>query len=292
MSHVELFLFAVIFLVSTVAMLLAIFPNLREEPTISRIPLFLIAIVLVFTSGCANHMTLTRQLQTQASNTIFLQPTKEKIVYIEARNASDNPHALLSELPNRLTQKGYTIVNDPDQAHFLVQATTIFAAKAKPGTTLESLVAGGFGSMIGGGIGSAIAISRGTGFGMIPGGAAVGALAGFIGSKVTEDSQLSLVLDVQITERTKEQVEQVVSSQVAQGGGLPSQNKTIALFSGQSINAPHAGQMTETIQEVHRGHTRMHRARYAAMAQEMWMSEVEASKDLVNRLTDSISGLF
>lgn len=258
----------------------------------SRISLFLIAAVLIVSTGCANHLTLKRQLQTQASNTIFLKPTKEKTVYLEVRNASDNPHALLSALPDRLAQKGYTIVQDPEQAHFLVQATTVFAAKAKPGTTLDSLVAGGFGGMIGGGMGSAIALSRGAGFGMIPGGAAIGALTGFVASKATEDTQLSLVLDVQITERTKEQVEQIVSSQVAQGGGLSNQNRAITIFPGQSLNAPNAGTMTETIQEVHRGNTRMHKARYAAMAQEMWMSEQEASQDLVNRLTDSISGLF
>jgi len=235
---------------------------------------------------------MTRVLQAQASNTIFLQPTKEKTVYIELRNASDNPYVLLSGLPDRLTQKGYTIVQDPEQAHFLVQVTTVFAAKAKPGTTLDGLVAGGFGSMIGGGIGTAIAASRGTGFGMIPGGAAVGAITGFIASKATEDTTLSIVTDCQITERTKEQVEQVVLSHIVQGGGLPNPNKTIPLFSGQSLSAPNAGNMAETVQEVHRGNTRIHKARYAAMAQEMWLPEQEASKELVNRLTDSISGLF
>ena len=258
----------------------------------SRIPVLFIAVILLITTGCANHLTIKRQLSSQASNTVFLQPTKEKTIYVEVRNASDNPHALLSDLPSRLTQKGYTVVQDPDQAHFVLQATTVFAAKAKPGTTLDSLVAGGFGSVIGGGLGTAIAVSRGAGFGMIPGGAAAGAVVGFVGSKATEDTQLSLVTDIQITERTKEQVEQVVSSQIAQGGGLPNQGKSITLFSGQSLNAPNAGNMTETIQEVHRGNTRIHKARYAAMAQEMWMSEKEASEDLVKRLTDSISGLF
>jgi hypothetical protein len=177
------------------------------------------AVILLSATGCANHLTLKRPLSSQASNTVFLQPSKDKTIYVEVRNASDNPHALLSALPSRLSEKGYTVVQDPDLAHFILQATTVFAAKAKPGTTLDSLVAGGFGSMVVGGLGTALALSRNMGFGYIPGGAAAGALVGFVGSKATEDTQLSLVADIQVTERTKDQVEQVVSSQVAQGGG-------------------------------------------------------------------------
>jgi len=96
-----------------------------------------------------------------------------------------------------------------------------------------------------------------------------------------------------VNEKTKEVVEQVVSSQTAAGGGLPTQNSgLISLFGGQSLSAPNAGQTTETTQEVHRGNERIHKSRYASLAQEMWMDKTAATSDLVKRLTDSIAGLF
>ncbi|MDK2741890.1 MAG: complement resistance protein TraT [Nitrospira sp. BO4] len=259
----------------------------------SRLLTIPILALLLLTTACANHMTVNRISQAKSSTTIFLRPTNEKTIFLEARNTSDNPNATLSDLPARLTEKGYTLLQDPDKAHFIVQVTTVFAAKAKPGSTLDSLVAGGFGGAMGGAIGTAATLGSGKGFGWIPGGAAIGAAAGFIGSKVTEDDQLSIVADCQIIEKTKEMVEQVVSSQTTPGGGLPAPNNSlVSLFGGQSLSTPNAGQTTETTQEVHRGNERIHKSRYASMAQEMWMDQNAATADLVKRLTDSIAGLF
>lgn len=135
---------------------------------ISLIPL-LTSMVLLSTA-CANHMTLTKQQTTATSNTIFLRPTADRTIYIETRNTSDRPNATLSTLPQLLAAKGYTVTADPDKAYFILQVTTVSAVKAKPGTTLDSLVAGGVGSVIGGGGGAALALT-GHGAGFIPGGA-------------------------------------------------------------------------------------------------------------------------
>ncbi len=256
--------------------------------------LFIVPLTLltIFTAACANHLTVTREAQTKSSSTIFLRPTSEKTIFLEVRNTSDNPKAILSGLSSQLIQKGYTLVQDPDKAHFIVQVTTVFSAKAKPGTTLDSLVAGGFGAIVGGAAGTAAALG-GKSFAWIPGGAAIGAAAGFVGSKITEDKQLSIVADAQIIEKTKETVEQVTTSQTSAGGGLPATNNAlISLFASQSLSAPNAGQITESTQEVHRGNERIHKSRYASLAQEMWMDEEAATVDLVKRLTDSIAGLF
>ena len=168
------------------------------------IPLY--ALILLIT-GCANHMTLTKQQTTATSNTIFLRPTADRTIYIETRNTSDRPNATLSTLPQLLAAKGFTVTANPDKAHFILQVTTVSAVKAKPGTTLDSLVAGGFGSVIGGGAGAALALT-GHGAGFIPSGAALGAGLGFLASKATEDTQFGLIADAQIIECTKEVVEQ------------------------------------------------------------------------------------
>ncbi len=253
------------------------------------VPLLCLALLL---NACANHMTLKRETNVKSSNTIFLRPTMDKSVYVEIRNTSDNPHATLLDLPARLQAKGYTIVQDPDKAHYTVQVTTVFAAKAKPGATIDSLIAGGFGGMIGGSIGAASALGSRAGYGWIPGGAAIGAAAGLVGSKLTEDEQMSLVVDTQIIERTKELVEQTLTSQTTPGTGMPTASTGLFNLGGPSVSPPHAGDSVESSQETRRGYERLHKNRSAAMAQEMWMNEKDAVHDLVLRLTESISGLF
>lgn len=128
------------------------------------IGLFLCLIIL-FVTRCAGHATLSRETQVKLSNSIFLRPSKDKTIYIETRNASDNPNAILADLPQKLTAKGYTVIDDPEKAHYILQANTVFAAKAKPGSTLDSLIAGGFGVGIGRAIGTAAVLSGGEDWG-------------------------------------------------------------------------------------------------------------------------------
>jgi hypothetical protein len=85
----------------------------------SRLLSIPIVLLLLTTTACANHMTLTRESQAKSSNTIFLRPTNDKTVDLEVRNTSDSPKAILTDLPARLTDKGYTLVQDPDTAHFI-----------------------------------------------------------------------------------------------------------------------------------------------------------------------------
>jgi hypothetical protein len=255
----------------------------------------LLCLVMLGLTGCAGHATLTRETQVKISNTIFLRPSKDKTIYLQMRNTSDNPKAILSDLPNKLMTKGYTVVDDPEKAHFIVQANTVFAAKAKPGSTLDSLIAEGFGAGIGGALGTAAVLSGGNSLGWIPGGAVIGAVGGFLASKVTEDTEYAIIGDVQIIEKTKDHVEQVITSQRTPGEGLPTPSTGIlGLLGGgtASLSAPTAGQRTESVQEVHRGHERIHTTRLASMAQQMWMSTDEATTDLVQRLTDGVAGLF
>ena len=252
-----------------------------------------ITLSMLFQAACANHMTLTAQQSTRASNSVFLTPTKEKTIFIEVRNTSDQPSAVLSELPAAIAAKGYTLTEDPDQAHFILQVTTVFAAKAKPGATLDTLVSGGFGAAIGGAAGTTLALTRG-GLGFIPGGTLIGAGVGLAASKLTEDTQFTLVADAQITERTKGAVEQTITTQSKPGGGLPDQNgPIIGLFgAGQSVAAPQAGQAHQSIQETRRGNERIHTVRYATLSQEMWPDDARTIQDLKGRLIASISGLF
>ena len=259
----------------------------------TRVLLIPVLALTLLSAACANHMTLTKQQTTSVSNPIFLRPTMDKTIYVETRNTSDRPNATLTSLPQLLTARGYTLTQDPEKAHFILQVTTVSAIKAKPGTTLDALVAGGFGGMIGGSVGAATALS-GHGVGFIPGGAAVGAGLGFLANKATEDTQFGLIADAQIIERTKEVVEQVVTKQAAPASGLPENRQPLAsLFGGgQSLSPAHAGQSSETIQETHRGNERIHRARFAALQQQMWLDTDKSIAELSAQLAQTIAGLL
>lgn len=256
-------------------------------------PLRLLIVLMSLTlTACSGHMTLTKNNQFKASNTIFLTPTSDKSVYLAIRNTTDKPNSALSDLPDKFTAKGYTVVDDPEKAHFVVQVNTVYASKMKPGTTIDSLIAGGFGAGIGGSIGAAAALG-GHGFGFIPGGAAVGAGVGFLGERLTQDTIMALVADVQILEKTKETVEQAITTQTTPGGGLPSQAPSLFGFlNSPSLASPNAGQTNQTISEVRKGNERLHTSRLVSSSQQMWLSEEGAYKDLTAILSNGVVGLF
>ena len=95
---------------------------------------------LLLLGGCsgldavANHGTL--DVHTHMSETVFLDPVPEsqRTIYLGVRNTSDFPDIdFRAPLAAALSQRGYNIVTDPDEAHYLLQANVLQAGKLKPG---------------------------------------------------------------------------------------------------------------------------------------------------------------
>jgi hypothetical protein len=64
------------------------------------------------------------------SQTIWLEPSSEKTVYIQVRNTSDKDMSNLQTLiANDLSAKGYKVTNSSDTAYFWVQANVLKADK-------------------------------------------------------------------------------------------------------------------------------------------------------------------
>jgi hypothetical protein len=249
-------------------------------------------LLLIPLTGCAGHMTISHEVQLKSSQSIFLAPSKNKTLYVQTRNTSDNPGVTFPALTSRLTQKGYMVVDDPDSAQYLLQTQVVLCNKLKPGQTIDGIIAGGFGGALGSAIGTASALSGGS-YSYIPMLGVVGAVAGFAGSKLTEDTVYGCATDVMITERTKEVVEQTLSTQSAQGNAVPQQLPAIlGLLGGPSLPTPDAGQTTQHVTETRKGNQRLHQTRIVASDQKMWLSIEEATNLLSQRLEDAIAGLF
>jgi hypothetical protein len=248
-------------------------------------------------AGCANHLTMTRETQAKLSASVFLEPTADKTVYVEVKNTSGKPGAELADLPARLAGKGYRVVDTAEAAHLLVQVNTVYCSKAKPGTTLDTLLAGGFGATVGGIGGAAMAAARSSVRASSVAGV-VGALAGgLIGmgvAKVTEDTVYVCAADVQLSERVAGEVRQSMTTRQVQPPER-GQEPPAGLLGGlnqQRLAPPATPGVTRTQVEELTGPRRRHQTRAVAQAQKMWLDEQEALPALRSQLVEVISGLL
>jgi Enterobacterial TraT complement resistance protein len=155
-----------------------------------------------------------------ASNTFFLPPSTAKTIYIQTRNSSDNQGVSLNDLGQRLTAKGYEIIQDPAAAHYIVLANIVYCNLTKPEMPVETMVAGGYGSGFGSSMMSGLNSLTGMASMAGPQGAVAGAAAsmglsaiqgigGAVGSlfsgpskpKMPNDVNYACVADLQITEQ-------------------------------------------------------------------------------------------
>lgn len=90
-------------------------------------------------SGCAaTQLAIEKHdldVQTKMSDTIFLDPTSDskKTIFVQVRNTSDKPDFdISSDVTAAIAAKGYRVVNDPDNAQFVLQANILQVGKVAP----------------------------------------------------------------------------------------------------------------------------------------------------------------
>lgn len=211
------------------------------------------------------------------SDTVFLDPVapNKKIVFIQIRNTSDKPDLNLTpNIAAALSQKGYTITEDPDKAQFFLQANILSVAK-----TANNPISNGFGSygaaITGAGVGAlASAATGGTNRNAAGAALAVGALAGLgdlIGNALVKDVYYSIITDVQIQQRNKAGV---VTSSTATANA-----KTSA---SSSVN-----QVTSGTSDM-----KTYQTRVISVANQANLEFNDAIPSLQSGLTQVISGVF
>lgn len=174
--------------------------------------LFLLMIVLASMNlllGCnATHTAINKRnldVQTKMSSTIFLDPICEnkRTIYVQLRNTSDKQELDLEPcIMTALQTKGYMIVQDPEQAHYLLQANVLQVGKSDL-RAAEHALCGGFGSaLVGAAAGAAIgSVVQPESSRAIAAGGIVGAAVATVTDAMVQDVVYSVIADVQISER-------------------------------------------------------------------------------------------
>ncbi|EOC4956431.1 TPA: complement resistance protein TraT, partial [Klebsiella pneumoniae] len=85
-------------------------------------------------SGCSAMGTAIKkrnlEVKTQMSETIWLEPSNNKTVYLQIKNTSDKDMSgLQAKIASAVTSKGYQVVSNPDTAGYWIQANVLKADK-------------------------------------------------------------------------------------------------------------------------------------------------------------------
>jgi hypothetical protein len=164
-----------------------------------------IAGALLSLIGCAATQTAlehhTLEANTKLSKTIFLDPVapSQKTVFVSVKNTSEESLTIEKPLAQALTERGYRVVTNPSQAHYMIQANILKVGKMSHSAS-ENALGGGYGSALAGAATGAAIGSFGNSNTMLGGGIA-GGLVGLAADSLVKDINFTVVTDVQISER-------------------------------------------------------------------------------------------
>ena len=157
--------------------------------------------------------------ETKMSSTVFLDPVTplQKTVLLQIRNTSDkanfNPK---DKIALKLTNAGYRITDNPNKAHYLLQANILKVGEAKP-QDFHNALAGGYGAGLeGGAVGALAGLYSNNRMSPLTGGLA-GAAIGMISDAMIKNVTFNVITDVQISEKTGVKVSEVNDAILQQG---------------------------------------------------------------------------
>lgn len=162
-------------------------------------------------SGCSAMGTAIKKrnldVKTQMSQTVWLEPSSEKTVYLQIRNTSDKDMSdLQTILAQDLRAKGYTVTSSPDSAYYWIQANVLKAEKMDLRQAQGFLSTGYEGAAAGAALGAGITAYNTTSGGAILGVGLATGLVGMAADAMVEDINFTMVTDLQISERSKSTV--------------------------------------------------------------------------------------
>jgi hypothetical protein len=216
----------------------------------------------------------TLDVQTRMTDSIFLDPVtvEKRTVLVEVRNSSDRPDLDIAlGVKAALVDRGYRLVDDPEDAHFLLQANVLQVGRTSR-TAAEGSFAKGFGSaLVGGAAGAAIGRAASDQTEVMIVGAVAGSAASAVADAFVQDVTCSIITDVQISERAGEgvMVTERMSQDLAQGSG---------------------GRRVLSTTEVH--DWKRYQTRVMSTANQVNLDFEDAAPELAAGLTRAIAGIF
>jgi hypothetical protein len=236
------------------------------------VSVIVMSMVLVGLTGCAaTTMIKKRNLDTQTkmSATLFLEPVSQdkRVIFVNIRNTSDKELDIAARITSALTARGYVLTQNPDDAHFMLQANILKVGKSDARAS-EDALSGGFGGVLLGSVLSGSGNSPTAGKNI----AVASGILGFVVDAMVSDIYYTMVTDLQIRERplAGEIVTQKQNTSVGQGSG------------------------TKLIQNISGGQAKWktYQTRIVSTANKVNLEFNEALKSLEDGLVRSISGIF
>ena len=162
-------------------------------------------------SACAATTTAISKreldVQTRMSDSIFLEPLPpaRRTVFVEVKNTSDREDFDIEQgVKAHLQERGYQLVDNPDRAHYMLQANVLQAGKSSV-TAAEDAFASGFGGALFGAAVGAVGTRAATkDTGSIIGGGLIGAAVESAAGAFVQDVTYSAITDIQVSERAAE----------------------------------------------------------------------------------------
>lgn len=173
----------------------------------------ILAFSLATLAGCAaTQVALSKKdldVQTRTSASIFVDPVPaaKRTIYLDIRSGvmEFNRNAFTQFVKDQFANggSGYRVVDNPDEAQFVMLAYVLNLEKSSP-TAAEAALNGGY---MGGAVASGAAVGAIANNSHRWRGAAVGGIAGgaaeFVAGSLVKDVTYMLVCDIQVSEQTK-----------------------------------------------------------------------------------------
>lgn len=242
---------------------------------------------LVLMSGCA-----TSQLQTSAKMTqsVFVNPVaKEKrTIFVSMRNTSGTDIMLEPRIVQTLMNKGYTVIDDPEKASYVLMANVLYCNKKSENNVGNGAVMGG--------MAGAIANSGANGRSVAAAGLAGAIVGGLIG-KATEDTIFQMQVDIAIREKAKGKVMASNSNVGGQAYVRDGQKSgTMNSFGGQIRENDASGRLNSnnyaSNSQSYESDFIEHRTMMFAEATKMDLTLDEAIPILEMKIANQIAGIF
>ncbi|MBD3721998.1 complement resistance protein TraT [Klebsiella pneumoniae] len=143
------------------------------------------------------------------SETIWLEPSNNKTVYLQIKNTSDKDMSgLQAKIASAVTSKGYQVVSNPDTAGLLDPEANVLKADKMDLRESQGWLSRGYeGAVTGAALGAGITAYNSSSAGATLGVGLAAGLVGMVADAMVEDVNYTMITDVQIAERTKTQVQ-------------------------------------------------------------------------------------
>lgn len=236
-----------------------------------------VLLTAVSLTGCAATTTAISKrnldVQTKMTDSVFMDPAapQDMRILVQIRNTSDKPNfTIQQQIESALVQRGYTIVRDPNQAVFMLQANILQVGMTDP-TAAEQMYASGYGGGLEGvaiGATTAYALGANRGADIAAAGLIAGA-ASLVANSLVKDVYYSVITDLQISRRTE---------------------GTVRMRGNQNLQQGTSG--AEQLTYERETNWIRYRTRIMSSANKVNLKWEEAEPDLIAGLTQSISGMF